>query len=56
MGSALDGLSRTGSSSLVYAGDQLGIALMFAGFAFVGKRPKRRPQPRVAYERKVTAA
>ena len=39
------GLSRAGSYQLVYAGELLGIALMFAGFAFVGKQPRRRPQP-----------
>jgi hypothetical protein len=40
------GLSRAGSYSLVYAGELLGIALMFSGFAFVGKEPRREPQPR----------
>ena len=40
------GLSRAGSYQLVYAGELLGIALMFAGFAFVGKQPRRRPSPR----------
>jgi hypothetical protein len=39
------GLSRADSYSLVYAGQLLGIALMFSGFAFVGKAPARRPQP-----------
>ena len=39
------GLSRAGSYQLVYAGELLGIALMFVGFAFVGKQPRRRPQP-----------
>ncbi len=41
------GLSRADSYSLVYAGQLLGIALMFSGFAFVGKRPapRRRPRP-----------
>jgi hypothetical protein len=39
------GLSRAGSYEFVYAGELLGIALMFTGFAFVGKspRPVRRP-------------
>ncbi len=31
------GLSRTGSYEFVYVGELLGIALMFSGFAFVGK-------------------
>jgi hypothetical protein len=39
------GLSRADSYSLVYAGQLLGIALMFSGFAFVGKAPVRKPQP-----------
>jgi hypothetical protein len=34
------GLSRAGSYSFVYAGELLGIALMFCGFAFVGKTPR----------------
>jgi hypothetical protein len=33
------GLSRAGSYNFVYAGELLGIALMFTGFAFVGKKP-----------------
>jgi hypothetical protein len=40
------GLSRTGSYSLVYVGELVGIALMFAGFAFVGKQTRRAPKPR----------
>ncbi len=41
------GLSRADSYSLVYAGQLLGIALMFSGFAFVGKKPapRRRSGP-----------
>jgi hypothetical protein len=44
------GLSRAGSYNLVYAGELLGIALMFSGFAFVGKKPaptvsKAAPRP-----------
>ncbi len=39
------GLSRAGSYSFVYAGELLGIALMFSGFTFVGKPPARAPQP-----------
>jgi hypothetical protein len=35
------GLSRAGSYEFVYVGELLGIALMFAGFALVG-RPARR--------------
>lgn len=54
------GLSRAGSYELVYAGELLGIALMFAGFAFVGKQPRRRPQPstqsRVRYSQKARPA
>jgi hypothetical protein len=43
------GLSRVGSYNFVYVGELLGIAVMFSGFAFVGKAPKasrveRRPQ------------
>jgi hypothetical protein len=37
------GLSRAGSYEFVYVGELLGIALMFAGFAVVG-RPERRPR------------
>ena len=36
------GLSRAGSYNLVYAGELIGIALMFSGFAFVGKKPSPR--------------
>ena len=39
------GLSRADSYSLVYAGQLLGIALMFSGFAFVGKEAVRQPAP-----------
>ena len=53
------GLSRAGSYDLVYAGELLGIALMFAGFAFVGKAG-RKPQPstqsRVRYSQKASPA
>jgi hypothetical protein len=51
-----------GSYSLVYAGELLGIALMFGGFAFVGKQPARRPRPqpstqsRVRYSQKARPA
>jgi hypothetical protein len=38
------GLSRAGSYSLVYAGELVGIGLMFCGFTFVGKTPP--PLPR----------
>jgi hypothetical protein len=45
------GLSRTGTYSLVYLGELVGIALMFAGFALV-ERPLRSPRPhRPARER-----
>jgi hypothetical protein len=37
------GLSRAGSYEFVYVGELVGIALMFAGFALVG-RPERRPR------------
>jgi hypothetical protein len=54
------GLSRAGSYSLVYAGELLGIALMFSGFAFVGKPPARERQPstqsRVRYSQKARPA
>jgi hypothetical protein len=57
------GLSRAGSYSLVYAGELVGIALMFAGFAFVGKQPRRAPRPqpsatqsRVRYSQKARPA
>jgi hypothetical protein len=45
------GLSRAGSYNFVYAGELIGIALMFSGFAFVGKKPAPRagmaePRPR----------
>jgi hypothetical protein len=38
------GLSRVGSYDFVYAGELVGIALMFSGFTFAGKAPARRPQ------------
>src|SRR5439155_25254426 len=45
------GLSRAGDYSFVYAGELLGIALMFAGFRLVGAQPariaRRRPAPAV---------
>jgi hypothetical protein len=53
------GLSRAGSYDLVYAGELLGIALMFAGFAFVGRSsPKPQPstQSRVRYSQKASPA
>jgi hypothetical protein len=42
------GLSRAGSYSFVYAGELVGIALMFCGFTFAGKAPLRRPSPVVS--------
>jgi MFS family permease len=36
------GLSRAGSYDFVYAGELLGIALMFSGFTFAGKAPAPR--------------
>jgi hypothetical protein len=54
------GLSRAGSYELVYAGELLGIALMFVGFAFVGKQARSRPQAstqsRVRYSQKARPA
>lgn len=55
------GLSRADSYSLVYAGQLLGIALMFSGFAFVGKERARQPaasstQSRVRYSQKARPA
>ncbi|HEX6702429.1 MAG TPA: hypothetical protein VF101_17000, partial [Gaiellaceae bacterium] len=37
------GLSRTGDYSLVYAGELVGVALMFCGFTLGAARPVRRP-------------
>ncbi len=39
------GLSRAGSYSFVYAGELVGIALMFCGFTFAGKVSVRSPRP-----------
>jgi hypothetical protein len=39
------GLSRAGSYSFVYAGELVGIALMFCGFTFAGKAPARAARP-----------
>jgi hypothetical protein len=39
------GLSRAGDYSLVYAGELVGIALMFAGFTLVGRTARPRPAP-----------
>ena len=54
------GLSRAGSYELVYTGELLGIALMFVGFAFVGKQARSRPQAstqsRVRYSQKARPA
>jgi hypothetical protein len=55
------GLSRADSYALVYAGQLLGIALMFSGFAFAGKEPARQPaasstQSRVRYSQKAKPA
>jgi hypothetical protein len=36
------GLSRAGTYSLVYVGELLGIAFMFSGFTFVGRKPARK--------------
>jgi hypothetical protein len=55
------GLSRADSYSLVYAGQLIGIALMFSGFAFVGKEPSRQSAAsstpsRVRYSQKAKPA
>ena len=54
------GLSRAHSYSFVYTGELVGIALMFTGFAFVGKQPARSAQPstqsRVRYSQKARPA
>ncbi len=42
---AATGMSRGGSYSVVYAGELVGIALMFAGFTLVGKERAARPRP-----------
>jgi hypothetical protein len=44
---AATGLSRLGDYSFVYAGELIGIAIMFAGFRLVGAQPKglARPAP-----------
>jgi hypothetical protein len=39
------GLSRTGSYSFIYLGELVGIALMFSGFTFVGRKPQPRAAP-----------
>jgi len=41
------GLSRTGTYSLVYAGELIGITLMFYGFTWAGK-PQPAPPARAA--------
>jgi hypothetical protein len=42
------GMSRAGDYSLVYLGQLVGIALMFSGFTFAGRKPQpaaaRRPE------------
>ncbi len=43
---AATGMSRAGDYSLVYVGELLGIALMFAGFTLVGRRPPERTAKR----------
>jgi hypothetical protein len=48
------GLSRAGSYEFVYVGELLGIALMFAGFALVG-RPEQRPRLRMGAAAKTPA-
>jgi len=44
---AATGMSRGGSYSLVYAGELVGIALMFAGFTLAGRPVARRVAPKV---------
>ena len=49
------GLSRAGTYSLVYVGELVGIALMFAGFSFAGKpAPARHPASPVSDTLKVS--
>ena len=52
---AATGMSRLGDYSFVYAGQLLGIALMFAGFRLVGSIPARARRPAPALP-EVTAA
>jgi hypothetical protein len=40
------GLSRTGAYSLVYLGQVVGIALMFCGFTFAGRKIEPTPAPK----------
>jgi hypothetical protein len=51
------GLSRTGDYSLVYLGQVVGIALMFCGFTFAGRRvaPARAPRSEQRLERPALA-
>jgi hypothetical protein len=51
------GLSRTGDYSLVYLGQVVGIALMFCGFTFAGRRvePKRAQEPERGLKRPALA-
>jgi hypothetical protein len=51
------GLSRTGDYSLVYLGQVVGIALMFCGFTFAGRRiePKKASRSQRPLERPVLA-
>jgi hypothetical protein len=48
------GMSRVGDYSFVYAGELIGIALMFSGFTFVGSKPA--PRREVASEPKPALA
>src|SRR5439155_3019871 len=42
------GMSRAGSYSFVYAGELVGIGLMFCGFTLTSPKPAPRPAPAVA--------
>jgi hypothetical protein len=53
---AATGMSRLGDYSFVYAGELLGIALMFAGFRLVGAVPVRARRPVAAPLPEATAA
>jgi hypothetical protein len=51
------GMSRAGDYSLVYIGQLIGIALMFSGFTFAGRKPQPAParRPEAALERPALA-
>jgi hypothetical protein len=53
---AATGMSRGGSYSLVYAGELVGIALMFAGFTLAGRDSPKRVQARTPPEKAALAS